>query len=206
MKFNDSQYEEIMSSYYQHQIKNRALEQSRKEEVYAAIPRIAEIDTTLAVSSIKAARSRLTGGSNETDTAKEQNQALIAEKHDLLLANGFPEDYLKPIYTCPLCKDTGRVENDYCTCFKQASIALLYRQSNLNQILQTENFDHFDLSYYPNEPNDKFPFTAYENMSNILKKSKTFTERFDKEGEIYYSLERQVLERHIFLTVSQKHY
>lgn len=206
MRFSDSQYDEIMSSYYKNQTENRALEQSRKEEVYAAVPRIAEIDRTLALSSIDAVRSRLRGSSDTTDAAKEQNQSLIAEKLDLLKANGFSEDYLKPIYTCPLCKDTGRIGNEYCSCFKQASISLLYRQSNLEQILQTENFEHFDLSYYPNKADEKHPFTPYDNMNSILTKTKSFTENFDKEGVIYYSMERQALERPIFQTALQKHY
>lgn len=182
MKFSDSQYDEIMSSYYQHQTENRGVEQSRKEEVYKVVPRIAEIDRTLAFSSIDAVRSRLKGIADETTATKENNQTLIAEKLDLLKANGFSEDYLKPIYTCPLCKDTGRIDNNYCSCFKQASISLLYRQSNLNQILQSENFENFDLTYYPKESDKKHQYTPYENMRNILEKTKTFTENFDKEG------------------------
>lgn len=206
MAFSDSQYDEIMNTYYKHQTENRALEQSRKEEIYSVIPRIAEIDKTLALSSIDAVRSRLKSGTDDTSATKEQNQSLIAEKLDLLKAHGFSEDYLKPIYTCPLCKDTGRVRNEYCSCFKQSSISMLYRQSNLEQILQAENFGHFDLSYYSKENDGKHQFTPYENMSNILTKTKTFTETFDKEGVIFYSMERQGLVKPFFQTVLQKHY
>lgn len=182
MAFSNSQYDEIMNMYYKNQIENRALEQSRKEEVYNTIPRIEEIDRLIAVSSIDAVRSRLKKGTDTTATIKERNQALIAEKADLLKTHGYAADFLKPIYTCPMCKDTGRIEHEYCSCFKQAAISLLYKQSTLDKILQVENFENFDLHYYPKESDGIHPYTPYENMSNILNKTKSFIETFDKEG------------------------
>lgn len=182
MAFSDSQYDELMNIYYHNQIENRALEKERKAQVYEKLPRIKEIDQTIATSSIDAIRSRLRQGSDKIADTKEQNHQLIAEKEQLLTANGYPADYLQPIYTCPLCKDTGRIGNEYCSCFKQAAISLLYRQSTLDQILQVENFDHFDLAYYSKEPDGKHPFTPYDNMNNILNKTRSFIETFDKLG------------------------
>ena len=182
MAFSDSQYDELMNIYYKNQIENRALENDRKKELYDKIPRIQEIDNLIASSSINAVRSRLKQGTNAMEDVQQQNGKLIAEKQQLLETNGYPADYLQPVYTCPLCKDTGRVGNAYCSCFKQAAISLLYRQSTLDRILQTENFDHFDLSYYARENDGKHPFTPYENMNNILNKTKSFIETFDKEG------------------------
>ncbi len=182
MAFSDSQYDELMNIYYKNQIENRALENDRKKEIYDKIPRIQEIDNLIASSSINAVRSRLKQGTNAMEDVQQQNGKLIAEKQQLLETNGYPVDYLQPVYTCPLCKDTGRVGNAYCSCFKQAAISLLYRQSTLDRILQTENFDHFDLSYYARENDGKHPFTPYENMNNILNKTKSFIETFDKEG------------------------
>ena len=182
MAFSDSQYDELMSTYYKHQTENRALEQQRKEEVYRKIPRIAEIDHLIALSSIDAARSRLKSGTDTTAFTKEQNLSLIAEKTGLLKKHGYSEDYLKPIYTCPSCNDTGRIGSEYCSCFKQAAISLLYKQSTLDQILQTENFEYFDLSYYPAAPDGIHSLTPYENMRNILNKAKFFTESFDNDG------------------------
>ncbi len=182
MKFTNSQYDELMSTYHTHQIENRALAQARKDEVYEKIPRIKEIDQLLASSSIDAVRAKLKGQSDYTVEAKEKNHALIAEKADLLKTHGYDADYLGPIYTCELCKDTGRIGNDYCSCFQQASISLLYRQSTLDRVLELENFDTFDLSYYPNETDGIHELTPYENMVKILNKTKKFVETFDKEG------------------------
>jgi len=182
MAFTNSQYDELMSTYYTNQTENRALSQKRKEEVYTAIPRIREIDQLLATSSIDAIRNRLKGDTSVTEITKEKNNALILEKANLLSAHGYPQDYLQPIYTCPLCKDTGRIDGEYCSCFKQAWISLLYRESTLEHLLEKENFNTFDLSFYSKEADGKHPYTPYENMSNILGKAKSYVETFDKEG------------------------
>lgn len=182
MAFTDAQYDELMSTYYTNQIENRALEQRRKDEVYATIPRIREIDQLLATSSIDAVRAKLRGLSDSTTSTKEHNQVLITEKTDLLKKHGFSADYLQPIYTCSICKDTGRVNDKYCSCFKQAWISLLYKESTLEHLLETENFDTFDLNYYSKESDGTHPYSPYENMSNILNKAKSFVEKFDKEG------------------------
>lgn len=182
MALTNTQYDEIMQMYDQHQKENRILLEKRQEEVYAALPRIAEIDREISSSSIQAARAALRGGPGFAAPAKEQNRALLAEKERLLSERGYPADYLKPIFTCPLCRDTGRTGEAYCSCFRQAAIRVLYRQSTLERILETENFDHFDLDYYPKQVDGTHSFTSYDQMRNILNKSKKFTESFDKEG------------------------
>lgn len=181
MTFSDSQYDAIMNMYYQRQLENKALSEQRKKEIFSAIPRIAEIDQIIASTSIDAVRAGLTGNADYMEDAKAKNRMLIAEKADLLTAHGYDAHYLKPIYTCPICKDTGLVNNTYCTCYKQAVISLLYKQSTLDQILETENFEHFDLNFYPRENDGKHPYTPYENAGNILNKTKKFVEKFDEE-------------------------
>lgn len=181
MTFSDSQYDAIMNMYYQRQIENKAVSEQRKEEIFAAIPRIAEIDRIIASTSIDAARAGLTGKADYMEDAKSQNRMLIVEKTELLKAHGYDAHYLKPIYTCPICKDTGLVNNTYCTCYKQAVISLLYKQSTLDKVLETENFEHFDLNFYPRENDGKHPYTPYENAGNILNKTKNFVETFDEE-------------------------
>lgn len=183
MPFRDSQYDEIMNIYYQRQKENKAIREQRREEIYAAIPQIAQIDRTIAEKSIQTVRARLTGEADSLEATKEQNQSLIAKKEQLLKAHGYDVDYLKPIYTCPLCKDTGISGNTYCNCYKQAVISLLYRQSALEQILATENYDHFHLDFYSKEKDGKHNYTPYENMCNILNKTKHFVETFDSEKD-----------------------
>ncbi len=182
MALTDTQYDEIMLMYDRRQKENRILMEQRRDEIYSTLPRIAEIDREIASSSIQAARAGLRGSPGTANTAKERNSTLLDEKERLLAEHGYPADYLKPIYTCPLCHDTGRTGQAYCSCFKQAAISILYRQSTLERILETENFDRFELDYYPKQADAAHTFTSYDQMRNILHKTKKFTEAFDKEG------------------------
>jgi DNA replication protein DnaC len=188
MAFTDSQYDELMNTYYQNQRNNQAINDQRKKEIYAAIPRIQEIDRQIAQSSIDAVRAKLKTSADNTAAVKEENDALIVEKTDLLKTHGYAADYLQPVYTCPLCQDTGRTADGYCSCFKQAAISLLYKQSTLENILQVENFEHFNLDYYPKENDGTHTYTSYDNMNSILNKSKAFVENFEtqKENFLFY--------------------
>lgn len=182
MALTDKQYDHIMETYYENQFTNRSMEQERKEEVYQAIPRIEEIDDALAKSSIHAARKMLLGQDVSTEEIKNRNRELISEKSALLQKHGYPADYLHTIYTCPKCQDTGKVGNEYCTCFKQAALTYLYRQSTIEENLKKENFDHFRLDYYSKNISDNQPTSAYDNMQFILNKIKTYVADFDNVG------------------------
>lgn len=187
MLFNNDVYDELMQVYYNNQRNNRDEEDRRKNEIYEKIPRIAEIDNQIAMSSIEAARAKLKGSADTIENVRENNRKLIEEKKSLLTENGYAKDYLDPIYTCPLCQDTGKVDGDYCSCFKQATISMLYKQSTLEKILQVENFDTFELEYYSKEKLNDYKYTPYENMSNILAKTKQFVEDFDKPEDYPHS-------------------
>lgn len=59
-------------------------------------------------------------GKKRRERQKEQKQAIQEKKRNLLLQNGFPEDYLERKYRCKRCKDTGITDDgQYCTCTKK---------------------------------------------------------------------------------------
>lgn len=182
MALTDEQYDEIMRTYYENQLNNREEEQDRKKEVYAAIPEIEQIDEAIAQTSIDAARSKLLGKPVSLDTVKDENAKRVKRKEMLLEEHGYGKDYLKPIYTCPLCHDTGRTGNTYCSCFKQATLRYLYRQSTIEQNLEIENFDHFSLDYYSREKDGVHPNSPYENMKFIHQEILRYVEGFPVQG------------------------
>ena len=72
----------------------------------------------------------------------------------ILQKNGLPEDYLQPVYRCPLCKDTGYVGepvHEPCVCLKRAVLNKLYQNEGL-QGLEYQNFKTFDESIFPDTP------------------------------------------------------
>lgn len=59
-------------------------------------------------------------GKKRRERQKEQKKELQERKRQLLLQNGYPEDYLERKYRCKRCKDTGITDDgQYCTCTKK---------------------------------------------------------------------------------------
>ena len=86
--------------------------------------------------------------------------------------------------TCPICQDTGYVGSQKCSCFKKAEIELLYTQSNLKEILEKENFDHFSFDFYSDTiTNDSTGLTERETARRAYNLAKDFVAGFDNTFE-----------------------
>ena len=180
MTYQKMSIEDILHDYERLRLSNNRTLQNRKNEIYSRIPRIREIDAENSLSYISAAKMKLNNKSaNEISSIKQKNRERTAEKKKLLLENGFPEDYLEPIYNCPVCKDTGFIDQKRCKCFLDKIIDGLYLQSNLKNIFKKENFDTFSLDYYSKEIPAQKAFSPYDNVKNILDKTHEIIKDFE---------------------------
>jgi DNA replication protein DnaC len=166
MPLMNTQYEEITRDYNRRQLQNRREQEERMKQVYEKIPRIREIEKEEASISARKARSFLLGETNQSVDLKRELALLKEEKECLLLNYGFSKDYMQMRYQCPICKDTGYVNNDKCKCFKRKVIDLLYTQSNLKEILKEENFDTFSYLWYDDRA-ENGRISPLENMKRI---------------------------------------
>ena len=173
-------YDSILSGLQRKRLENANLTDTRRNEVYNRIPEIKEIDQKIASSSIQAARNRIRKITVDTGDISRRNKALADKKRLLLKQHGYPENYLEPIYDCPLCKDTGYLDGKPCKCMTQQIIDELYNQSTIRKILEQENFSTFSLAYYSKEPDGIHKHTPYENASNTLAACKDYVEHFEK--------------------------
>lgn len=189
MALRNSQYDILIRAYNQKQLKNRHELDMRTRKVYAQIPRIEEINREIASVSVAQARELLNGNETALSRLKSQLAELAEERTILLLRYGYPEDYLTLPCDCPDCHDTGYIGNEKCHCFRQATIDMLYTQSNLKEILKEENFDTFSFDYYNNtEENPITGKTAYANMREIYTYCRRFADQFgdDYENLLFY--------------------
>ncbi len=148
MPLSNSQFDNIMRSYDLIRTNNRKIEQERKEEVYRLIPSYKDMEDMVIDISIAQSNKMFSGDRSATSELKSLLQDISNKKKSLLKNAGFPENYLDPIYHCNLCKDTGYVDNQKCTCLKQAVISTLYSQSNIQNMLNENNFSSLSYKYY----------------------------------------------------------
>lgn len=182
MALKNHQYQALMREYDKRQSYNMHLQQQRQNEIYAKISEYAQIERSVSSVSIAHAKRMLAGDTTAKETLKGQLMELSEKKRRLLAEHGYPADYLHPVYTCEDCKDTGYIDNEKCHCFIQASIDLLYSQSNLQGILEEENFNTFRLDYYSDEVTDSVTeLTARQLILRAVEESKDFIRKFAYE-------------------------
>ena len=182
MALKNMQHDMIMRSYEQKHLRNQNLLLQRYKEIYEHIPEFKEIEDSISFLSVQQAKKLLDGDEHALNTLHLELSRLIEKKQQLLISNDYPADYLDDIYDCPACKDTGYIGSEKCSCFKKAVIDLLYAQSNLEEILQKENFDTFSLKYYSDSYIDaKTGRTSLSSMKEALQVCHDFVDRFDTE-------------------------
>jgi len=128
--------------------RNRLEETRRRQEVGAAAPEILSIEARLRAHMRELVGLALGQPGRSAQELEEENLALQRRRGELLRAHGWEETYLDPIYSCPLCRDTGWREDGICQC-----LARLYKQEQTRELSPLlgqgqETFESFRLDYY----------------------------------------------------------
>ncbi len=167
MTLKNSQYHEIMRNYEETQLKNKHLLDRRYEEIQKKLPEIIALEALVSNLSVDYGKKLLRGDTNALKELKEQLAVIAGQKEQLLRDNGFPVDYLSPIYDCRDCKDTGYIGSEKCHCFRKSVTEVLIKQSHLDKVVLKENFNQFQYDFYKNEEID--PVTGLTPLANIKK-------------------------------------
>ncbi len=186
MVYKKQTYAKIQKEYNNLQEENKRKFEQKKEEIYAKIPRIKEIDYALHTKAIELTRKILQKTCSAEDIIEQMHQEnidLSMEKGELLATNNYPVDYLSIKHTCKKCMDTGYVDGAICSCFKQKLIENAYSQSNLTELLKSQCFDNFDFSYYSSSVNPNEGLSPHENIQNIFQHCINFVKNFDSMNQ-----------------------
>ncbi|MBQ3552557.1 MAG: ATP-binding protein [Clostridia bacterium] len=142
---------EIFKEYQNTRDSMALLAKKRRKEVDRICPEAIRCDTKIKLMLLNACKDMLRFDENATpQSAVERMTAMEAEKRDILVKNGFPEDYLDPIYLCSACKDTGEVNGVPCACFKRKLVDYKYKNSYINP---AKTFASFRDDIYPTPEN-----------------------------------------------------
>lgn len=184
MALSNSQYDAIMREYGRQQMENQHRLEARKNEIYREIPAIRELEAEIAGRSVAGAKRLLGGDTGVLSQLKEELADLREQKALLIRAKGYPDDYLELHYRCPDCKDTGWRDGRKCHCFLKAQMKLLYAQSNLDQVLDQENFGNLSYAYYDDqEILPEIGLTNADYMRRVVRGCMDFAADFDRKKE-----------------------
>ena len=182
MSFDGKILNQARELYTEQKLAHERALHTRRETIYAQIPRLREIDHALrntVRAMIQITLEQDTNPEAHLEAIGEENQALQLESRRVLSEHGYPEDYLDDAPLCKACKDLGTTDTGVCDCLREIYRSLQAKELSSLLNLGTEHFDAFSLAYYDDRTIDpRFGMTARENMAEILTFCKRYADTF----------------------------
>lgn len=183
MALSNSQYNAIMRIYSQRQLQNKRRQDLCRQQVYEKIPQIRQIEDEISAQAVACAKKLLDGDVHARQVLKQCIEDLKEQKEVLLAAGGFAADYMDMHYHCPDCQDTGYINGQKCGCFKKEQIRLLYAQSNIEEVLERENFSAFSFRFYDDKKViPDIHMTVADYMRQVYGWCQEYVENFKEKG------------------------
>ena len=160
-------------------------------------PDIAEIDKELSlVSSRIVSAMRSENCEDEITRIKERNLALQEARRQKLLSYGIPEDYDTPVFSCPVCSDTGYDGKTFCSCVIKMCAVDAYLSSGLGKALLDQTFESFSLKYYGGKSRD--------DMSDVLDTCLDYANNFGTGANLLLTGGTGLGKTHLSSAIAQK--
>lgn len=190
-------YKEIEKEYTQRRNKAKLTMEKRKEDIYAEIPEIEQIDkkiNTLGILTVYKVMNRTPIGKNFNDVPdsylcfnkeKIDNEILRLkqEKLRILRVAGYPENYMDNAFLCKKCSDSGFLSKDdtevMCECRRKI---LAEKLKSVAGVPSGDVFAKFDISLYSEVANqEKYGISVSPRvqMEAVYKRCVSFAEEFE---------------------------
>lgn len=133
---------------------NRSVMEEHIAQAEKTVPELSALRKKLVAGGAELASILTSGGDIKKHLQKlaAENMAVNRQIKELLIKNGFDEDYLEPVYSCEKCHDTGIYENQRCSCFMNDVKKFQCEDLNASSAMNLCSFDTFDLGFYSLSP------------------------------------------------------
>ena len=160
---------------------NQAEQQRRTDLIYHRIPEIESIDRRMRSQMsdlVRLTLSKPADLSHRLEKLQKENLDLQMRKAELLHAQDFPIDYLDEIVSCKVCGDTGMVDGRLCACMERRYNRELTKELSVLLRSGDESFERFDLSLYPDTPEQESGVSARSAMRIVFSACRGFADSF----------------------------
>lgn len=203
---SNSTYLKALDIINRHRVSAIAENDKRIAEINEKIPAIDEINVMLARTNIEILKVINNGKDVQENMRMLEKKSLEAQKmiKDLLVENGYPEDYLEIKYSCSKCKDTGLNRIHKCECLDRLAGKLAVQELNEISPLKLCSFDTFSLDYYKGVHTSSDP-NCYSTMEGNLRYCIRYADKFSKHSESLFISGRTGLGKtHLSLSIAEK--
>lgn len=158
---------------------------ARRDRLYAAEPRLREIEQQLRATMPKLISSALRRGTDPLPAVRvlrDENLALQKERAELLSGMGYPQDYLTEQPACPLCGDTGYHDGAVCRCLRE-----YYKKAQLSELskmldLGSQSFESFSFDWYSSDRGER-KLSPRENMERNYDVCRDYARQFSARSD-----------------------
>ncbi len=146
---------------------------ARRTRILQKQPKAADCERRMAASAAKIAHIVLAGGDvkKALATAQAENEQAQKELAALIAAAGETGTDFSPVYTCPLCEDTGFNGNGLCTCHKALLARYACEELSKTTGMKLTDFDSIDLGFYSDD--------VRSHMQDVFDFCRAYGEQFD---------------------------
>lgn len=170
----------LLGEYEKIRTENQREGQRREREIRQGFPAIAALLDERRDRLTGSIRTALQGRAVDAESLQGEMRELNGRIRAELTKAGYPEDYLQPIYRCPICRDTGYVGepvHELCACMKQR-IMDAENAGEHKGGLGRHSFAQFDLNVFPDVPIPGEKRIQRDHMRLILRAAQRYAEDF----------------------------
>lgn len=187
MQYIDEELTKIMNEYDEDRAIARIKREKMIKSVHEKLPEVEKIENEINRLGIENFGNILKNPQKSAEYNEEFEKKISElknKKDDILEKNGIPKDYSEIKYKCEKCLDTGYIDREKCSCFKQKLIKMRYNMSNIGSNLH--DFDEFSFDYYSDKIIPGLEVSEKENMKYIYQKTYEFTENDGEKSLFFY--------------------
>ena len=177
---------EISKIYTDQQNQGKADLLNRRNELKKKLPQISELESRIGSLSVQLSIGLLDKKKNKQQLLtqmKERITDLRVKKFELLNEKGYPANYLEIHYNCNKCSDTGFIGSNKCSCYKQKLVSLYYKNSDIKEMLNENNFDNFNFELFSGQQMVSGKETPRKNMEKVVHKAQSYIDNFSQNTE-----------------------
>lgn len=185
MRINKIYLEAALNELAERHINNKQLEKSRRNEILEKLPEYQDLENQLmqtVTDMISAVMDKSLPANEVSANALNKNKEIQRQMDELLERNGYPADYLDPIYTCPICKDKGNTGSDWCECLYSLTNKMAAEELNENAPLDKSRFNNFDIERYSDKTDKDNTVSSRNIMQKNFEYCELFAEQFNGKG------------------------
>lgn len=171
--------QELHAEYEQRQAENERENARRRMQAESVCPEIGQLMDARQNLILGALRGIL-DGSTAAEDLPQQMDVLNRRIASLLKQHGFADDFLDPVYRCPVCQDSGyvgEIVRERCECFNQAFYTRMYRKMGLAENRE-QSFDAFNLNLFSAEKLPGKSYSQRELMNVIRQQCQNYAEGY----------------------------